>query len=65
MAAFIRRECSRKNTGFNDADGIRPDYAVFDAAIEQAKKTFLAPSIDAGRFANVDWKLAPKMEVGS
>jgi len=51
--------------GFNDVDGIRPDYAVFDAAIEQAKKTFLAPSIDAGRFANVDWKLAPKMEVGS
>jgi len=51
--------------GFNDVDGIRPDYAVFDAAIEQAKKTFLAPSIDAGRFANGDWKLVPKMEVGS
>lgn len=51
--------------GFNDIDGTRPDYAVFDAALEQAKKTFLAPSIDAGRFTSVDWKLAPKMEVAS
>jgi hypothetical protein len=47
--------------GFNDIDGTRPDYAVFDAAIEQAKKTFLAPSIDATRFTSVDWKLASKM----
>ena len=51
--------------GFNDIDGTRPDYAVFDAALEQAKKTFLAPSIDAGLFTSVDWKLAPKMEVAS
>lgn len=49
--------------GFNDTNGICPDYAVFDAALEQAKKTFLAPSIDAGRFTSVEWKLAPKMEV--
>lgn len=51
--------------GFNDIDGTRPDHAVLDAAFEQAKKTFLAPSIDAGRFARVDWKLAPKIEVAS
>ena len=36
--------------GFNDVDGTLPDYAVLDAAIEQAKKTFLAPMVDAGRF---------------
>jgi NAD(P)-dependent dehydrogenase (short-subunit alcohol dehydrogenase family) len=47
--------------GFNDVDGTRPDYAVFDAAIEQAKKTFLAPMVDAGRFTEVDWKLASKL----
>ena len=51
--------------GFNDVDGVRPDYAVLDAAIEQAKKTFLAPMIDASRFAQVDWKLAPKVEMPS
>jgi NAD(P)-dependent dehydrogenase (short-subunit alcohol dehydrogenase family) len=49
--------------GFNDVDGIRPDYGVFDAALEQARKTFLAPSIAAGRFTGVDWKLAPKMDL--
>ena len=46
--------------GFQDVDGSRPDYAVLDVAIEEAKKTFLAPSIDAGRFTSVDWKLALK-----
>jgi len=46
--------------GFSDLDGRRPDYAVLDAAIEQAKKTFLAPMINAGRFTDVDWKLASK-----
>lgn len=51
--------------GFNDIDGARPDYAVFDAAFEQAKKTFLAPLMDADRFAKVDWKLASKMEAPS
>jgi NAD(P)-dependent dehydrogenase (short-subunit alcohol dehydrogenase family) len=50
---------------FNDANGIRPDYPVLDAAVEQAKKTFLAPSIAAGRFTSVDWRLAPKTEVAS
>ena len=49
--------------GFIDIDGTRPDYAVFDAALEQARHTFLAASIDAGRFTSVDWKLAPKAEV--
>ena len=51
--------------GFQDIDGNRPDYAVFDAAVEQAKKTFLAPSIEAARFVNVDWKLASKTELTS
>jgi NAD(P)-dependent dehydrogenase (short-subunit alcohol dehydrogenase family) len=49
--------------GFNDIDGMRPDYAVFDAALEQARHTFLAASIEAGRFTGVDWKLARKSEV--
>ena len=48
--------------GFHDVNGIRPDYAVLDAAVEKAKQTLLAPMIDAGRFARVDWKLAPKLE---
>lgn len=48
--------------GFIDIDGTRPDYAVFDAALEQARHTFLAASIDAGRFTSVDWKLAPRTE---
>ena len=51
--------------GFNDVDGVRPDYAVLDAAIEQAKKTFLAPMVDSGRFVQVDWKLASKPEMPS
>jgi NAD(P)-dependent dehydrogenase (short-subunit alcohol dehydrogenase family) len=47
--------------GFNDVDGARPDHAVLDAAIEQAKKTFMAEMVDAGRFTEIDWKLVPKM----
>jgi hypothetical protein len=35
---------------------------VLEAAFEQAKKTYLAPLVDAGRFAKVDWKLASKTE---
>jgi NAD(P)-dependent dehydrogenase (short-subunit alcohol dehydrogenase family) len=46
--------------GFDDVDGSKPDYALFDAAAEEAKKTFLAPLVEAGRFVNVDWKLASK-----
>jgi NAD(P)-dependent dehydrogenase (short-subunit alcohol dehydrogenase family) len=49
--------------GFSDLDGARPDHAVLDAAMEQARKTILAPMVDAGRFAPVDWKLAPKPKV--
>jgi NAD(P)-dependent dehydrogenase (short-subunit alcohol dehydrogenase family) len=49
--------------GFSDVNGLQPDWGVFDAALEQAKRTFLAPSIDAARFTRVDWKLIPKMEV--
>lgn len=48
--------------GFNDIDGARPDYAVFDAAFEVATTTFLAPMMEAARFATVDWKLTPKTE---
>jgi NAD(P)-dependent dehydrogenase (short-subunit alcohol dehydrogenase family) len=48
--------------GFNDVDGARPDYAVFDAAFEVATTTFLAPMMEASRFTNVDWKLTPKAE---
>ena len=49
--------------GFTEITGLRPDYAVFDAALEQARKTFLASSTDGARFASVDWKLAPKKDV--
>ena len=48
--------------GFTDIDGTQPDYAVLEAAFEQAKKTYLAPLVEAGRFAKVDWKLAAKTE---
>ena len=51
--------------GFNDVDGVLPDYAVFDAALEEAKKTYLAPLIDAGRFTEVDWKLTSKVASSS
>lgn len=46
--------------GLNDLDGARPDHAVFDAAFERARQTFLAPLVEAGRFTNVDWKLVAK-----
>jgi hypothetical protein len=51
--------------GFNDIDGARPDYRVFDVAAEQAEKTFLAEIVDASRFTDVDWKLASKLEMPS
>jgi hypothetical protein len=31
-----------------------------DAAFEQAKQSFLAPMIEATRFATVDWRLVAK-----
>jgi hypothetical protein len=46
---------------FTDIDGGRPAYVVLDEAIEQAKKTFLAEMLEAGRFTGVDWKLASKL----
>jgi NAD(P)-dependent dehydrogenase (short-subunit alcohol dehydrogenase family) len=52
-----------KEYGFSDVNGLHPDYSMFDTALDQARKTFLAPSIDAARFTRVEWKLAPKMEV--
>ena len=51
--------------GFPDLDGTRPDYAVFDAAAEQAKKTFLAPMMKAAERVAVDWKLLPRDKQGS
>jgi NAD(P)-dependent dehydrogenase (short-subunit alcohol dehydrogenase family) len=50
--------------GFNDVNGARPDYAVLDAAFERARETFLAPMAAAGRFTDVDWKLASKGQAG-
>jgi len=46
--------------GFTDVDGTRPDYAVFDAAFEKAKSTFLAPMIEAARAIPVEWTLTSK-----
>ncbi len=34
-------------------------------ASEQAKATFLAPMVEAGRFTDVDWELASKAEMPS
>lgn len=46
--------------GFTDADGTCPDYAILDAAVDQAKRTYMAPMVEAARFAHVDWKLDAK-----
>ncbi len=46
--------------GFTDVDSTCPDYATLDAAIEQAKGTFLAPMAEAATYVSVDWKLARK-----
>jgi NAD(P)-dependent dehydrogenase (short-subunit alcohol dehydrogenase family) len=51
--------------GFNDVDGTRPDYAVLDAAIEEAKETFLAQMVASGGFTKVDWKLVSKSKMPS
>jgi hypothetical protein len=48
--------------GFTDVNGARPDHAVLAAAFEQAKETYLAPLMEAARFATVDWKLMSKTE---
>ena len=50
--------------GFTDIDGTFPDWAVLDAATEQAKKTFLAPLLNVSRFATVDWKVISKAKEG-
>jgi hypothetical protein len=41
--------------GYKDINGTRPDYAVLDAAIAQARKTFMAPIVEGSRFSGVDW----------
>jgi NAD(P)-dependent dehydrogenase (short-subunit alcohol dehydrogenase family) len=48
--------------GFTDVDGTHPDYAVLAAAIEQAKRTFLAPMLKASESVPVNWKLTSKAE---
>jgi len=48
--------------GFTDIEGARPDHATLDAAVEQAKKTYLAPMMNASSFTKVDWKVVPKTE---
>jgi NAD(P)-dependent dehydrogenase (short-subunit alcohol dehydrogenase family) len=50
--------------GFTDIDGTRPDHAALDAAVEQARKTFLASMMKAGGSMKVDWKVAPKNQQG-
>ena len=51
--------------GFTDIDGRAPDYAVLDSAVDEARKTYLAPMMDAARFAKVDWKLVAKAHTPS
>lgn len=53
---FTARSLSEEY-GFQDLDGTHPDYAVLDSAVEQAKRTFLAPLMEAARFVSVDWKM--------
>ena len=48
--------------GFTDVDGTCPDYAVLDAAFEQAKSTFLAPMKKNSEFVPVSWTLRSKAE---
>jgi NAD(P)-dependent dehydrogenase (short-subunit alcohol dehydrogenase family) len=48
--------------GFTDLNGARPDYAILDAAFEQARQTFLAGMASNARFVNVDWKIERKSE---
>jgi NAD(P)-dependent dehydrogenase (short-subunit alcohol dehydrogenase family) len=46
--------------GFTDITGSCPDYAVIEAAFEEAKKTVLAPLMAGARHVNVDWTLKSK-----
>jgi NAD(P)-dependent dehydrogenase (short-subunit alcohol dehydrogenase family) len=45
--------------GFTDLDGGLPDFAVLDAAVEEAKKTMLAPMVEAARLVKVGWTITP------
>jgi hypothetical protein len=56
---FTARSLSEEYT-FTDVNRSIPDYSVLDAAVEQAKKTYLASLMDASRFAAVDWKVGAK-----
>jgi len=51
--------------GFTDVDGTNPEYAVLAAAVEQAKRTYLAPMLQASEFVPVNWKLTSKAETPS
>jgi NAD(P)-dependent dehydrogenase (short-subunit alcohol dehydrogenase family) len=54
-----------KEYGFTDLGGACPDFAVLDAAQEEAKQGFLAPLIEGLRSVPVDWKLEPKPDLAS
>ena len=54
-----------ESDSFTDIDGSLPDYKVLENAFEQAKKTYLAPLVDAARFTKSDWKLVTKTDVPS
>lgn len=58
---FTTRALSREY-GFTDLDGTCPDFAVLDAALEEAKRTFLAPLVEGTRSVRVDWNVAAKRE---
>ncbi len=48
--------------GFTDIDGALPDHAVLEAAVEEAKKTFLAPMFEGGKSVNLQWQLATRTD---
>jgi len=38
---------------------------VLERVVEQSKKAYLTPLMDAARFAKVDWKVVPKADTQS
>jgi NAD(P)-dependent dehydrogenase (short-subunit alcohol dehydrogenase family) len=51
--------------GFTDVDGTHPDYAVLAAAIEEAKRTYLASMVKTSEFVTVNWKLTSSADSSS
>ena len=48
--------------GFTDVNDKCPDYEVLAKAFEVAKRTYLAPMVEASEFVTVNWKLTSKAE---